>query len=153
MKDYIVDASVVAKWLLPEPGRDLAKMLIDAPCSLRAPDLIMAELTSIMLKRIVRKEMTRQESTESLQRFIDDYLDNRIRVIPSRLLAEKALQIANDEKQSTYDSLYLALAVQARCQFITADEKLIVAIKDRQLRKHLIALDDPALKRELLAAS
>ena len=145
MTAYIVDASVVAKWLLPEPDHHRAKLLIDSPCSLRAPDLIMPEFASILLKRIVRQELTSDECGELLQRFLDEYLDIRVRVIPSRLLVHKALQIAREERRSLYDSLYLALAVQARCQLITADEKLVKGIKDKQLKKHLIALNDPEL--------
>jgi predicted nucleic acid-binding protein len=77
------------------------------------------------------------------------YVDRRVRVIPSRLLAENALRIASAEGQSTYDCLYLALAVQARCQLITADERLIKTIKNKSLKQHLISLHDPALELEL----
>jgi len=146
MKDYIVDASVVSKWLLTESDSDRARLLIAADCRLRAPDLIAPEFTSVMLKRVVRRELSIQEGNELLRRFITDYLDVRVRVVQSRLVAEYALRIAHSEKQSVYDSLYVALAVQARCQLITADDRLANAIRDPQLRKHVIALSDPRLE-------
>ena len=146
MRDYIVDASVVAKWLLPEADHERAKMLIDAPFHLRAPDLITPELLSVLIKRIVRLQMTVQQCNEMLQRFLNEYLDTRVRLIPSRLVAKNAFQIANKEKRSVYDSLYIALAVQAHCQLITADERLVAGIKDRRLKQHLIFLNDPSLE-------
>jgi predicted nucleic acid-binding protein len=148
MKSYVVDSSVVAKWLLPEPESKRAQLLIKTDYLLRAPDLIMPEFASVLLKRIVRKEMTAHECADLLSRFLNEYLDVRVHLVPSRLLALKALEIAREERRSIYDSLYLALAVQAQCQLITADEKLVNAITDRQLKKHLIALSDPALEVE-----
>lgn len=149
MKSYIVDASVVAKWLLQEPESERAQLLIKTDYYLRAPDLIMTEFASILLKRIVRKEMTPQECRVLLGRFLNEYLDVRVRVIPSRLLAVNALEIARKEARSIYDGLYLALAVQARCQLITADEKLVKGIRDKEIKEHVIALNDPALALEV----
>src|SRR5262245_55679812 len=136
MKDYIVDASVIAKWLLPEPDHEGARVLIDAPCSLRAPDLIMPEVASIVLKRIMRHELTFEEGSELLQLFQDEFIGARVRIIPSRLLAERALQIARTEGRGIYDSLYVALAVQAQCRLITADEKLVNGIRNKVLKQH-----------------
>ena len=146
MKDYIVDASVVSKWLLPESDSDRARRLIAADCGLRAPDLIMSEFASVMLKRVQRREISVEECSELLQRFVNDYLDVRVRTVQSRLVAENALRIAFQEKQSIYDCLYLALAVQAKCQLITADERLVNGITSVDLRKHVVALKDPKLK-------
>jgi predicted nucleic acid-binding protein len=149
MKDYIVDASVVAKWLFAEPGSNRARLLIRSKHSLRAPDLILPEVLSVLLKRVVRGHITMTESQEVLQRFLRNYLDTRVRLVPSSLLAERALRIAYMEGRSSYDSLYLALAVQARCQLITSDDKLIEGIRDRNLKRYLIGLDDPALEIEI----
>ena len=146
MKDYIVDASVVAKWLLPEPGHERAKRVIDSPFYLRAPDVLAAEFGNILFKKVVRREISIAESRELLDIFLNEYLDTRVKVIPARLVASAALRIAMSEGRSFYDSLYLALAVQAQCALITADEKLVRGIKDKHLGKHVIALNDPALE-------
>ncbi len=145
MKDYIVDSSVIAKCFLPEAGSDRAQLLIKTDSYLRAPDLILPEFSNVLAKRIVRKEITIGEARALLGRFLSDYVDARVHLIPSRLVAGRALEIAHKEGRSIHDSLFLALAVQARCQLITADEELINGIRDKNLKRHLISLHDSAL--------
>src|SRR4051812_43050536 len=147
MTDFVVDASVVAKCLLPEPHSDRARAVIRSCHRLRAPDLIVPEVASTLLKRVRRSEVTSIESQENLPRLITSYLGTRVRLIPSGILAEKALRIASTTKrQSINDCLDLALAVQARCLFITADEKFIKAVRDPALQKHLVHLADRTLQ-------
>jgi predicted nucleic acid-binding protein len=64
-------------------------------------------------------------------------------------MTERALEIASVEKISTYDSLYLALAVQAQCRLITADRRLVEQVHRRDLKKHLVGLTDALLQREI----
>ncbi len=106
MTNYIVDASVAAKWLLPEANSDRARALIDSRHRLRAPDLLMSECANVLWKRMVRGELSVDEAREIL------------------------------------DSLYLALAVQACCQLITADDRFACAIKNAHLKRHIASLSD-----------
>ena len=149
MKDFIIDANVLVKWVLPEADHVESKSLIDAPVSLRAPDLIVSECVSIFLKRVMRKELTLEQSGKLLARLHDDYIDTRVRLIPARLMTDSALEIAALEKVSAYDSIYLALAVQARCRLVTADHRFLERIHSRELKKHLVSLTDPQLQIEI----
>jgi predicted nucleic acid-binding protein len=56
------------------------------------------------------------------------------------------MNIAVVERQTIYDSLYLACAVQAGCRLITADERFIQSIKSPQLKPHIVSLNDPDLE-------
>ena len=47
--DFIVDSSVVAKWVLNEPGGEKARELIASHIFLRAPDLIISELANMVI--------------------------------------------------------------------------------------------------------
>ena len=51
----VVDASVAAKWLAPEPESPFAAALLDD--ELAAPDLIFAEVGNILWKNQLRGEM------------------------------------------------------------------------------------------------
>jgi len=44
---------------------------------------------------------------------------------PSSTIAAAALKLAGEKRHPVYDMLYIALAEQSACEFITADEKLV----------------------------
>jgi len=149
MTDYIVDSNIVAKWLLPEPHSDRARALMGPAYKLRAPDLLMPELASTLWKRASRGELTVDESHELLRKFLRDHIEVTVRLLPSRLVAAQALRIAASERHSIYDCLYLALAVQARCRLITADDRFMKSIQSKTLKAHVVSLNDPELGLEM----
>ena len=53
---WVVDASVAAKWLSPEPESAAADSLLDD--ELWAPDLLFAEVANILWKKQSRGEMS-----------------------------------------------------------------------------------------------
>ena len=145
MSDFIVDASVVAKWFLMESDSDRARSLIRKHHSLRAPDLLLPEVANVFWKRAQRRELTSAELETILQMLLEDHIDVTVRLLPSRILLKQAWKIALAERRSVYDSLYLASAVQARCKLVTADDRFIRSITDPNLQSHVISLRSPAL--------
>lgn len=143
MNDFIVDSSVVVKWLLVETGSERARMLIAKRYHLRAPDLIVAELASILWKKTMRGEITVEEMHSIMRVLLRDHIDAKVRILPSRILVKQALEIAAAERRSAYDSLYLACAVQARCRLVTADDRLVRSIQHPLLKPHIVSLNDP----------
>src|SRR5262249_5547541 len=146
MTDYIVDSNIVAKWLLPEAKSDQARALLHPSYKLTAPDLLVPELASVLWKRVTRGELNTAESEELLRTFLDRHIDVTVRLLPSRLVIKRALQIAFAEGRSIYDSIYLALAVQAHCVLITADDRLVRAIQSKMLKDHIISLGNLRLE-------
>ena len=142
MTDYIVDSTIVAKWLLPEAQSEEARALIGSSFTLRAPDLLLPELASALWKRVTRGELTTGESEELLRTFLDRHFDVTVRLLPSGLVIKRALQIALAEGRSIYDCIYLALAVQTQCVLITADDRFAKAIRSNVLKPHIISLDE-----------
>jgi predicted nucleic acid-binding protein len=122
----VVDASVVLKWFLREPDSAVADFLLETflndEVELLAPDLILVEAASALWKRVmVRKEMSGEEAT-SIHR---DLLTLPLSLIASGTVVDAALQIALRHKHSVYDALYCALAIERRCDFVTADRTLV----------------------------
>ena len=134
MRVYVVDASVAAKWLLPAAGEgfvtqanQLLSLHVGRELQLLAPDLIWAELGNILWKAVRRDRISRSHAEDCLEQFRD--LD--LEIIPAEDLMVPALQIATAYDRSFYDSLYVALALQANAEFLTADERLANALAAR----------------------
>jgi predicted nucleic acid-binding protein len=141
LTDLIVDANVVAKWVINEPDNEKAWKLIAPDVFLRAPDLIVSELANVIWKKTRRGELTTEKARERLDTILRDHIDLTVHLLPARILAQRASEIAIATGRSIYDCLYLAAAVQAHCRLITADERFVRSIKDPFLKRHVVALD------------
>ena len=54
---FIIDTSVAIKWYLPEIYQSEAQRFLDPVCDRHAPDLLHAELGSVLLKKLRRREI------------------------------------------------------------------------------------------------
>ena len=131
MSRIVVDASVAAKWLLPgahEPLADEASQLLaqyaDGSIQLIVPDLFWAEMGNLLWKAVRLKRWTVSDAKIGLAS-LSEY---RFTSIPNQSLLDIAFAIATAFDRTVYDSLYVALAVSAKFQFVTADEKLANAL-------------------------
>ncbi len=127
MSLVVVDASVAVKWFLPENGEALvsqALALLDAyekeEVRFVVPDLFHAETASAIGKAVRVGRVPRAFGDQALVLLTQ----RKFPTVPSLKLLDKAFQIATDRGRSVYDCLYVALAVQAGAQLITADERL-----------------------------
>ena len=123
----VIDASVVALWLLREPGYEAAEQFALTEPVLTAPDLIVAEVGSVMLKHAKIGTVTMTDADLALNLFIAAPIE----IIPSSLLISDALAIASTFGRSIYDSLYLALAQRTNIEFATGDERLVNAMRQQ----------------------
>jgi predicted nucleic acid-binding protein len=114
----VVDASVAAKWLAPEPDSHLAEALLDD--DLMAPDLLFAEVGNILWKKQQRGEMD-AAATLLGARWL---LQWPLQVHDSASLLADALALAQQLQHPAYDCFYLALAQRADAPLVTADRRL-----------------------------
>jgi len=119
-----VDASVAAKWLLPEEASEQALTLVrDALAGgkgLIGPPHLPVEVTSALYKRLRQGEITLDEARERLQTFSEIPLDL---VFPAGLL-ERALELSAEFAWPfPYDAFYLAVGEILDCEVWTADEE------------------------------
>lgn len=127
MTHFVVDASVVIKWVVEEEGSDSALTLLSADHALCAPDLIMCECANILWKKVSRKEINAEEAelmSELLRRAA-------IEAVPARSLMPSALRLACRIEHPAYDGFDLALALQREVKLVTADDRFarVVAMR------------------------
>ena len=125
MSVFVVDASVVVTWFVPEIHSDAARRLLVLPHEYVAPDLLFAETANTLWKKIRREELT----VEQGQRLVADIRQIAVETVPCRALADDAHALANATGRTVYDSMYVALAVRLNTCSITADDRLEAALR------------------------
>jgi predicted nucleic acid-binding protein len=120
----VVDASVVAKWLFPEVDTEKALALFrqgeSGRLTLRAPELLAAEIASLLSVRVLRRLLDAHEASSLYSWFAASFPD----LDPISSLAAPALRLAVGFRHSAYDCFYVALSERENCPLVTADEKL-----------------------------
>jgi predicted nucleic acid-binding protein len=121
----VVDASVAAKWYLPEELSGEAEKVLEAGVrggvKLCAPGLLAAELGNVFWHRYRRGELT----LDAVRRAWAAFEAAPVAVFETKTLVPPALEIAVACGCTVYDALYVALA--------EADEAAVVLTADRRL--------------------
>jgi len=133
MRRLVIDASVLAKLFFQEEHSDVAEQCVRAAEELLAPDLIWAEVTNVIWKR----HRDGQISKEHAAGIAAQLLALPLRIYPSADLVTDALDLAMQCDRTVYDALYLVLAVRTRSILVTADRRLVNALADTPLSKHV----------------
>jgi predicted nucleic acid-binding protein len=133
MTMLVVDASVVAKWFFPEQFSAESRHLLSPRRTLLAPDLIWSEVGSIAWKRVRRGEINGDEAAQ----LIAELSRMPLSTTPTQRLLAPALELAIATDRTVYDCTYLALAIDRKCRFVTADERLVNALSSTPFAKHV----------------
>lgn len=122
---YVLDASVAFKWLVPEVDTDKALRLLDdyqnAIHDLLSPDFLPVETTHALTRA---ERQGRVTAAQGSQLFLD-LMDQVPALHPYLPLLPRAYAISSAMRVGVYDCLYVALAEQERCEFVTADDRLV----------------------------
>ncbi|WP_422929684.1 type II toxin-antitoxin system VapC family toxin [Singulisphaera sp. PoT] len=117
----VVDASVAAKWYLPEVGSDAALGLLAGPHLLYAPELVRIEVLAALARR-VRTGEAKTEETRRRCSIWRRHLDaGAISLVSDREIIEEALGLSLGIPHNLQDCLYLALAKRLDASLVTAD--------------------------------
>ncbi|HXF91831.1 MAG TPA: type II toxin-antitoxin system VapC family toxin [Nitrospiraceae bacterium] len=138
MTAYVIDASVILKWFVPEEHSEPALRLQHTDARLHVPAFLTLEIGNVLAKKRRRGELTAPDAEDIWRAF---------RRAPVRRHADEplvfaAFDLAHLTKQSVYDSLYLALAMKLDLPFLTADRKFYQALQHGEYRSRLRWIED-----------
>lgn len=125
--DLVVDASVAAKWYLPdEPDTATALRVLHEfeanRIQLTAPTQILYEVPSVII--MATRQVAPRLSLDDARQAVDDFLDLGIRVETDIGLLHDTYQLSVALDVVFYDAAYLALAHRRGVRLITADRRL-----------------------------
>jgi predicted nucleic acid-binding protein len=129
VRRFVVDASVVIKWFVPEVHHEAARRLLREGFELLSPDLVRSEVGNVLWKKWRRGELSAGEAVAILR----DFGRFPLRIRSSESLMEGAWTVAQRFGRSFYDGLYVVLAVETESSLVTADLRLYNALRDDAL--------------------
>jgi predicted nucleic acid-binding protein len=127
----VIDASIAVKWVVEEDGTPEALVLRQKAKSI-APELLVAECANILWKKVQRGELLKAEALLAARLL----QGAEIELLPTRSLFEAATRMSIEIDHPAYNCLYLVLAVEKKCQFVTADERFLRKL--HQGRQHTL---------------
>jgi predicted nucleic acid-binding protein len=127
VRAFVVDASLVVKWFVPEVNWVAARKWLDASHDYLAPDLIFPEVGSAVWKKVRKGEL----SSEEAHSLVNDLSVVGVEAVSMRALVSDAHALAVRTGITVYDATYLALAVRLETQVVTGDHRFA-----RKLAQH-----------------
>jgi predicted nucleic acid-binding protein len=123
-ESIVIDCNVAAKWILPEPGREAARRLLEQSAageiSLIAPDLILVEFAGLISKYYRRKLISAIDAEKSF----DLFTQIAPPLVETGPRLDAALALSLEYGASLWDCVYIALAMECECACLTADGRL-----------------------------
>ena len=128
MNRYVIDSSVAIKWFIYEDLQAEALAILNewelGNLECVVPDWFYVEIGNILWKKHRNQLITREEVDTALAE-----LGNLPLLIkPSHPLNDAAVSFAIKYDRTVYDSLYVVLAEEEDCPFVTADDRLANAL-------------------------
>jgi predicted nucleic acid-binding protein len=142
----VIDASIAVKWVVEEEGTQAA-LALRRSAKLLAPELLVAECANILWKKVQRDELSKEEALLAARLL----QAAEIELLPTRSLLEAATRFAIELEHPAYDCLYLALAIESGCRFVTADQRFLRKLGDRRrsrFRSKVVTLSEAAKELE-----
>lgn len=122
--NYVVDASVVIKWVVDEAASDMARRLAAESQKLYAPNLLLAEIANIAW----RKNRLGEINATQASMIVRGTRATKIEFISEAPTINRALEIAIELDHPAYDAIYLACSETARAPLVTADARLLKTV-------------------------
>ena len=138
-RNYVVDASVIAKWVLPietyqENAFKLKQDQVSGVVNLLAPSILTLEVTNALWKAVKLKRLSGEDSQEALKTLGDTTI---ALYEMDWHQASEVLDIACELDIAIYDAAYVFLSEKIGAEFITSDTTLYEKAKGNFRVVHL----------------
>ncbi len=120
----VVDANVVVKWFVPEPGEAIAQELLLTQEILIAPSIIRLEVLAAIMRCVRDKRSTVTEAELRCRKWLSQLDDRAIVTVDDCELLSDAISLGMKVKHQLFDCLYLALCKRLDATLVTFDEEL-----------------------------
>jgi predicted nucleic acid-binding protein len=124
-KALVPDASVAVKWLLQENGSEAAAALLRLDASLCGPALLRVEVRAAIVRAFRVGAISEPDARERLADSAKILSQSRVRFIPDAALLVEASEIAIVLKHNLQECLYVACAIRAGGDLVTADQTFL----------------------------
>ncbi|MEP0007092.1 MAG: type II toxin-antitoxin system VapC family toxin [Balneola sp.] len=121
MKNYIIDASIAAKWIFYEKDSDQAEIFLKKIDRMLVPYLFLIEMSSIISKKVRKRELSISEALEKRK----ELEDLNFQVFSEKAILKLAFDISISLPITIYDANYLALAIKKEGKLYTSDNRLV----------------------------
>src|SRR5262245_46204572 len=126
---YVLDSNVALKWVLPEADDVKAIRIRDEFAQglheLLSPDVFPIEVAHALAQAERRGDIRHGEGSQKMAD-VFTYMPDLHPYLP---LLPRAFAIASQARIGVYDCLYVVLADQQGCEFLTADDRLVRALQ------------------------
>jgi predicted nucleic acid-binding protein len=119
----VIDASVALKWAVTEPGSVTANALLERDALLVAPEHLLGEVGNGLRKRVAQKVLSREDAIAALESIVQ----LEIEFISGAERWARTLADALRWGVTSYDALYVAVAVDLDAVLVTADQRLLAS--------------------------
>jgi len=133
---WVVDASIVVKWVIPEVLSDEADRVRDGADDVLDPDLLLVEDANALWRKTSAREISPREADAAFVLVRRSGIDLR----PTGPLLPRAMDVARRLTHPVYDCVYLALAEREHAAFVTADQRLLRRLSTRKLGISIVDL-------------
>ena len=137
----VVDASVVVKWFIEEPGSDRAADLLDQAraghLALHAPELCVSEVANTIWKLVTHRLVLGRPEGHAVVHAL-----GQLPLVSARTahLIRRAYAVAVETGLTVYDALYITLAELQKCEMVTADRRLVGKIEGTAWKERVTIL-------------
>jgi predicted nucleic acid-binding protein len=129
----VVDASIALKWVVSEPDSDAAAELLDRSVAdavtLVAPEHLVGELGNGLRKRVAQGILAADDALAAFESVAELGLE----LVAGSERWWRALSAAMDWRVTTYDALYVLVALDLDAELVTADQRLTDAGRAKSL--------------------